>query len=693
MRLQTRLRWLGWSLLFVASAAAETFPGEPFNGLQITYSLTGGSVGELRDVPGFTWVRTIEGRLGGGRLAVSGTVMATSGYGGAAVIHIKVDDKQNSQQVPIELGKTLPFNVSVPIPEGAKSGTVKIGLVGEYNAGRRGVSVYGTFTSDYVKVPCKEALFYYTNQQLDGYYTDQPSLRYGRDQLAGQLAAALDKYCAEGGQPKSGVGEFDSPLLAAAFATGAKPTGLEDRLHTRAAEYAATLPGGRLTPGDLFYVALKVNSGNVDAALRTCHAALYRGRSVNKPFVNQHCLPLRNPAGYSDTLALKTSSKGGVTSPRQASGADEQGVWYHFFGTAALEFSDQHGLTPFFIDRLGAEQMDHTGAARALKGVFPQSAVGTRLSSYAAAIENEIRSRGGSPPDPDKQCINFSGVAAGTALAERLNLRRSPAKTLFVGTSGDILTPSGVVYYRSPLSIIVVGTNRESVWFDQQTKEFGSNTPNVVVEPFDEGDGTWGLILTCLFPISTIRLEGVADAPATVALYSYATKQASTFSFQARPEQVLWVEEWTDKQPKLFLKDGWLKPIPQKPEPAPQRAATDDGAAARVPADSLGDRLVVCSDQLGGAEAGGIGTRFQNVSAMYGRLLVPPGLAHTRILYEWQMEGRTVSKGQGGTGDLTVKWYRIYMPSGGALPAGNWALVLKVDGQVIATRRFVIQPQ
>ena len=47
-------------------------PPEPFNGLQITYTISGAELGAPQDRSGFTYSRTINGRLTGSRLIVSG---------------------------------------------------------------------------------------------------------------------------------------------------------------------------------------------------------------------------------------------------------------------------------------------------------------------------------------------------------------------------------------------------------------------------------------------------------------------------------------------------------------------------------------------------------------------------------------------------------------------------------------------
>lgn len=39
--------------------SSGTFPGEPFNGMQVNYNITGATISKYSDVPGFTWTRSL----------------------------------------------------------------------------------------------------------------------------------------------------------------------------------------------------------------------------------------------------------------------------------------------------------------------------------------------------------------------------------------------------------------------------------------------------------------------------------------------------------------------------------------------------------------------------------------------------------------------------------------------------------
>jgi hypothetical protein len=129
-------------------SVSGTYPAEPFNGLQIIgYSISGlNIIGDPVDSEGFQVTREYEVTVGAGTLAVSGTARASNGY--SATLTVSVAAGSNTDTTSAEL--TVPtggglvthdFDISVPIDEGVKKGSVRIGLVGFYNAGTRAVVV------------------------------------------------------------------------------------------------------------------------------------------------------------------------------------------------------------------------------------------------------------------------------------------------------------------------------------------------------------------------------------------------------------------------------------------------------------------------------------------------------------------------------------------------------------------------
>ena len=63
-----------------ASAAGLVFPASPFNGMQITYNISGATITDTKDSEGFTTSRTLQGNLGTGQLTISGSAKMGNGY-------------------------------------------------------------------------------------------------------------------------------------------------------------------------------------------------------------------------------------------------------------------------------------------------------------------------------------------------------------------------------------------------------------------------------------------------------------------------------------------------------------------------------------------------------------------------------------------------------------------------------------
>ncbi|MBF0465840.1 MAG: hypothetical protein HQK88_13310 [Nitrospirae bacterium] len=116
-----------------------TFPNSPFNGLQITYSVSGATATASKDSDGFTNSRSISGRLGTGPLSVKWTVKATkpicnSQYGSfysTLKVTVWVGDvrKEFSSPTNDDCGKAAESysgELSVPFAAGAKSGGFSI---------------------------------------------------------------------------------------------------------------------------------------------------------------------------------------------------------------------------------------------------------------------------------------------------------------------------------------------------------------------------------------------------------------------------------------------------------------------------------------------------------------------------------------------------------------------------------------
>lgn len=135
-----------------AGPGAGTFPKDPFNGLQITYSISGASLGAPEDGGPFEgWVRSYSGSLQGATLQVTGTVTKGSGaskeYPGHATISVWAGDKKADQSVQLQDGKSAAYAVSLKIPAGATAGGVNVHVWGDYaNGEMRFVQVVAKLT-------------------------------------------------------------------------------------------------------------------------------------------------------------------------------------------------------------------------------------------------------------------------------------------------------------------------------------------------------------------------------------------------------------------------------------------------------------------------------------------------------------------------------------------------------------------
>lgn len=479
-------------------------------------------------------------------------------------------------------------SITIPRPPGnAKYMYIGAGAVGQH-------SVQGFYFMVYewvegspdeppgakVKAPCEEAMAFYGVNQLQGLYTGKGSQKFTRDELANQMVEALRRYyndgnaISDGTKPVHNSGETiaeiptlvtdpleipapitDALEMARTFDTTGLPTGNEASLHSLVADYAAkqraTQPDYRLTPGDVFYLSLQANRGNIRDALCTCHCALDRNDPANEKLVSNYLCDLRNPEGYTDgewTFTTESGTRQTINPRSKALGLDQQGVWYHFYGMAALEFADGHNIAPFFATQAAVyAKLNKTKTAKVQRRGLKLTEIGGVLSDFAIALEDATRSSYGAVPDPDKQCINYAGVLAGVKLRALLAKLQSakvypdPLRTQQFDHSGPI---SGEAYemmfdFRSPLSVKITGTGGEEFSFDQTSKTFAGNTPCVFFLVNPEPDGTWGLTIAPQFKVASMSFTATAAGPGQVAQYNMRTGETRGREFALTPAQVI----------------------------------------------------------------------------------------------------------------------------------------------------------
>jgi hypothetical protein len=147
--------------IMIVPAQADVFPSEPFNGLQIVYSISGATLETPEDVGGFTTSRTIKGTITGDTLTVSGTVKAGWGFGATLDVTLHVEGQEDKtfhqEKFPAEgLAKdpmNQEFSVSLLVPPSTKTASFSIDMIGDYNAGTRGLTVSGKLDRSGVITP------------------------------------------------------------------------------------------------------------------------------------------------------------------------------------------------------------------------------------------------------------------------------------------------------------------------------------------------------------------------------------------------------------------------------------------------------------------------------------------------------------------------------------------------------------
>ncbi len=131
---------------------AKFFPDQPFNGLQIDYSISGATLGVPIDTGGFTTSREIDGMITGDTLTISGIAKAEWGFGATLDVTLHVEGQEDvtfhEEKFPAEgLAKdpmSQEFSLSLPIPPEANNASFSIYIEGNYNAGSRGLIISGT---------------------------------------------------------------------------------------------------------------------------------------------------------------------------------------------------------------------------------------------------------------------------------------------------------------------------------------------------------------------------------------------------------------------------------------------------------------------------------------------------------------------------------------------------------------------
>lgn len=135
------------ALLLFLPARADVFPGgDGFNGLNISYSISGGSVNDVEDSKGFTESRRIFGTCSKGKVTISGTVY--SDWGPVVTIRVSIDNGEKSDEKTYEMkstDKSQNFSISIPVSKSNKAVSFRVSVGAAYGNGEsRGLALYGT---------------------------------------------------------------------------------------------------------------------------------------------------------------------------------------------------------------------------------------------------------------------------------------------------------------------------------------------------------------------------------------------------------------------------------------------------------------------------------------------------------------------------------------------------------------------
>lgn len=147
---------LGVLVPSLARAASGTWPTESFNGMQITYQVSGLSLGPPEDKPGFSTVRTYKAKITGPTLRLSGTVVNAWNDDGPkpatvsfVTVSLAAGNVSATRSFDLLGKKARDFDLEVRVPKGAKTASFGVSIAGHYGNGEhRGLSVGGEAKPD-----------------------------------------------------------------------------------------------------------------------------------------------------------------------------------------------------------------------------------------------------------------------------------------------------------------------------------------------------------------------------------------------------------------------------------------------------------------------------------------------------------------------------------------------------------------
>ena len=429
------------------------------------------------------------------------------------------------------------------------------------------------------KPPCDAAL------RAFGLDPNQPTkMRYDFQDLRGQFDAAIERFNHEGSQQAFSSDNLMGTVPALSwlahqggtmnvvskrfvFASDADRErwqrartrhlpdtdagiGTERALHSAIYEMSVR-EGRKLSPGDVFYLALKQRGGHVRDAMLLAHNTLRSLARVN----DNELTDVSQDIGF-----IERHLEQSLVELHPLANA---GNWYHLFGTAYFEMQARgewgpNTLAQLTVDGLGDLMFDKLAQmAQALKrdpGLeLPQTR--TAVSMLANEVEQFYRKhRTGQADDPVKYCYNVFGAQLGAWLY-REKLRAPGAeppplpptqRMTILGPVPATMTGEKIVISLSPLHLRWEG-NGYQMTLDQRTGQITGFYPLKLVPFFEPDTGTWGMLwVDQLRQPYTLRMEASADGhahllttqPEGTRVHALPLRQGQRFRIDVAPDRL-----------------------------------------------------------------------------------------------------------------------------------------------------------
>ncbi|VVB72226.1 Uncharacterised protein [uncultured archaeon] len=543
-------------IFFISSSMtlADIFPAEPFNGLQVSYSVSGAGLSAPKDSEGFTCYRKLEGKLTGDELTVSGTASAGNGWGATIDVSVSVDGQEpksfHQEKFPKNglAGDVMnqQFSVTLPVPSDAKEASFTISLEGSYNAGSRGVVVEASLNRSY-SMPVEETSNNAIETGAEGRsecvgcskglcaeaalrflipideVVNYGSIQVNYEDLKADFEDAIDRYNDEnaikafssdnavGALPalswlQSQGGTIDRISEKFVFTTekdrntrtitpeSVKGHGIERSLYYGIMDCYDNNNGKKLTPGDVLFLALKERKGDVREALLLSHNLM---RSLAR----------ENDQTFTDVprdLTFFNKYLEPMVTREPLGEGQNAGMWYHLFGTAYYEMQGRGEWGPIGLGEAMIGNV-HNAIDEVVETLLydpelkepPNRAV---VSILANEIEQGYRLfKTNSPNDPEKYCINVYGAQLGAWLyGDKLKKQRGPTQSLpesYEKPSDNPIPSRRILVQLCPVNVIWEGKGA-SMEMDQKTESISGFYPVSILPFFENESGSWGLIWT-----------------------------------------------------------------------------------------------------------------------------------------------------------------------------------------------------